>query len=245
MPTSKTKKPVLGAAFGQGGKFPTIGVVNDATVDLGAPLKDLVAALQQFLNKHFVPVWGYPATLKIYPSVDKVPKDEWIFLFIDDADAAGALGYHDVTKNGQPVSKIFVKTTQQAGEVVSVTACHELAEMLIDPGAQLWAQNLADNSFWAYEMSDAVEEQTFDVNGIPMSNFVFPAYFESWKHAKGTKFDYLGKLTKPFSLSRGGYAIVCKDGKTDNIFGSEAKARRFQKEDRRMHRSEYRKPCRD
>lgn len=232
---------VLAAAFGQGGKFPTIGVVNLATVDLGAPLPALVAALQKFLDQFFVPIWGYPAKLVIYPNVKAIPADQWQFLFMDDADTAGALGYHDLTKNGQPVSKIFVKTTLADNQSVSVTACHELAEMLIDPGAQLWAQK-PDGSFVAYEMSDPVEEQTFDIDGIQMSNFVLPSYFESWKHAKGTKFDYLGKLTKPFQIAKGGYLIVAQGGKVTEVFGSAAKAKRFAGEDRTGHRSEHRKP---
>jgi hypothetical protein len=237
---------VLGAAFNQGGQFPTIGVVNLATVPLAiAPLKcdfaALVKALQKFLDLHFVPVWGYPAKLIAYPDLKSIPADQWQFLFIDDADTAGALGYHDLTKDGQPVSKIFVKTTLADGQLVSVTACHELAEMMIDPGAQLWAQK-PDGAFIAYEMSDPVEEQTFDIDGITMSNFVFPSYFEPWHKPKSVKFDYLGKLTKPFQIASGGYLIVSDSGGVHEIFGSKAKEKRFAKEDRYCHRSEYRNP---
>jgi hypothetical protein len=56
------------------------------------------------------------------------------------ADTAGALGYHDLTHDGQPISKVFVKTTIKDGELVSVTACHELFEMVIDAIANLWAE---------------------------------------------------------------------------------------------------------
>lgn len=234
------KKILLGAAFNQGGVFPTIAVVNQATVDLGVPLAKLVPALQKFLDEHFVPIWGYPAKLAVYNDLKKIPADQWQFLFIDNADAANALGYHDLTKNGQPVSKIFVKTTLDDNQLVSVTACHELAEMLIDPGAQLWAQR-KDGSFVAYEMSDPVEEQTFDIDGIAMSNFVYPSYFEEWHKPKSTKFDHLGLLTKPFQIAKGGYLIVSNKDKVTEVFGSKAKARRFAREVRTQHRSEYRK----
>jgi len=233
-------KQVLGAAFNQGGKFPTIALVNEATVPLGPNFNAFLAALQKFLDNDFVPIWGYPARLVSYPDVKSIPKDQWPFLFIDDADAAGALGYHDLTKNGQPVSKVFVKTTLADGQSVSVTACHELAEMLIDPGAQLWARR-KDGAMVAYEMSDAVEEQTYEIDGIAMSNFVHPAYFESWHRAKSVKFDHLGLLTRPFQIAKGGYLIVSTNGKVNEVFGSKAKAKRFAKEDRRGHRSEYRK----
>src|SRR5213076_1063160 len=144
------------------------------------------------------------------------------FIYFDDADAAGALGYHDLTKNGQPVSKIFVKTTLADHQLVSVTACHELFEMAIDPIANLWAE-AADGTEYAYEMSDPVEEDTF-LDGIAMSNFVHPSWFEPFKHPPGTKFDHLGRLTKPFTMSKGGYVIIKKNGKVSQIFGSSAKA---------------------
>ncbi len=46
----------------------------------------------------------------------------------------------------------------------------------------------------------------------------------------------------PFSMTKGGYVIVKKDGKVTQEFGSKAKEKRFATEDRRGHRSEYRKP---
>jgi hypothetical protein len=78
------------------------------------------------------------------------------------------------------------------------------------------------------------------VNGIPMSNFVHPSYFEPFKHPAGTQFDHLGKLKAPFTLDAGGYSIVQEDGKIKNIFGSKAKEAASLEENRAMHRSEYR-----
>jgi hypothetical protein len=91
-------------------------------------------------------------------------------------------------------------------------------------------------------MCDAVEENTFPVDGIQMSNFLHPAWFEPFKHPPGTKFDHLGLLKRPFTLSKGGYAIIKKKGKVTDIWGSKAKERRFAKENRLGHRSEYRRP---
>jgi len=168
------------AAFNQG-QFPTIAFVNLANTPLGVDLDKLVAALAKQLQQDFVPIWGYPA--KLYVTQNAKP-DEWQVVFLNDADAANALGYHDLTKNGQPISKVFVKTTISAGEKVSVTASHELLEMLIDPGAQLWAQS-SDGKFYAYEMCDAVEAAEYLIDGIAVSDFVYPSFFESW-HKPGS-----------------------------------------------------------
>jgi hypothetical protein len=224
------------AQAGQGGPV-NVACINMATIDLGVPFDKLTAALQKCYDQHFVPVWGYP--LKLYNTKTPKPTD-WQFVYFDTADVAGALGYHDLTKDGQPVSKIFVKTTLADNQLVSVTACHELFEMAIDPIANLWAE-AANGTEYAYEMSDAVEEDTFLVDGIQMSNFVHPAWFEPFKHPPGTKYDHLGLLKNPFTMTKGGYLIVKKKGKVSQVFGSKAKAKRFGKEDRLGHRSEHRK----
>jgi hypothetical protein len=225
------------AQAGQGGPV-RIACINKATVDLGVPFGKLTATLQKCYDQHFLPIWGYP--VKLYNTTAAKPSD-WQFIYFDDADAAGALGYHDLTKNGQPVSKIFVKTTLADGELVSVTASHELFEMVIDPIANLWAE-ASDGTEYAYEMCDPVEEDTFLVGEIQMSNFLHPAWFEPFKHPAGTKFDHLGLLKKPFTMTKGGYMIIKKGGKVSEVFGSAAKARRFAKEIRLGHRSEHRKP---
>src|SRR6266852_541572 len=227
---------IFAAQAGQGGPV-SIACINKATVDLGVPFDKLTAALQKCYDQYFVPVWGYPVSL--YNTKAARPSD-WQLIYFDNADQAGALGYHDLTKDGQPVSKIFVKTTLADKELVSVTACHELFEMAIDPIANLWAE-AANGTEYAYEMSDPVEEDTFLVDGIEMSNFVHPSWFEPFKHPPGTKFDHLGLLKKPFSMTKGGYVIVKKKGKVTQEYGSRAKEKRFAKENRLNHRSEYRK----
>ncbi len=225
------------AQAGQGGPV-NIACINNATDDLGVPFDKLTATLQKCYDLHFLPVWGYP--VKLYNT--KVPKrTDWQFVYFDDADTAGALGYHDLTKDGQPVSKVFVTTTLADNQLVSVTAAHELFEMVIDPIANLWSE-APDGTEYAYEMCDPVEEDTFLVDGVQMSNFVHPSWFEPFKHPPGTKFDHLGLLTKPFSMTKGGYVIVKKKGKVTQVFGSKAKEKRFGHEDRLGHRSEYRKP---
>jgi len=224
------------AAFDHG-QVPKIACVNKATVDLGVDFDRLIPALQKFLDEHFVPVWGTPATLV---KATKPLAGAWSIVFLDDADAANALGYHDLTKNGLPLSKIFVKTTLADGQKVSVTACHELAEMMVDPAINLWADG-PNASLYAYEMCDAVEEDEFVIDGIAMSDFVYPAYFELFRKPKSAQFDCLDLLTRPFELRKGGYSLVRKGDKITQIFGSKAKERRFDREDRRLHRSEYRK----
>ena len=57
-------------------------------------------------------------------SDDFVP-GAWAMVFLDDADQPGALAYHDLTPDGWPLSKVFVKTTLENNDLVSVSASHE------------------------------------------------------------------------------------------------------------------------
>jgi hypothetical protein len=207
--------------------------------NLGVPFGKLTAALQKCYDRHFLPVWGFP--VKLYNT--RTPsRTDWQFIYVDDAkDADGTFGYHELTIHGQPVSFVFMKTILENRETVSLTASHELFEMVIDPIANMWAEKTGGREF-AYEMCDAVEEDVFLVDGLEMSNFVYPEWFEPFKHPRGTKFDHLGLLKSPFSMTKGGYVITKWRGKVTEHFGSKAKQRRFRTEDRSGHRSEYRKP---
>ncbi|HYT41411.1 MAG TPA: hypothetical protein VEP90_03640, partial [Methylomirabilota bacterium] len=155
---------------------------------------------------------------------------------------AGALGYHDLTgTNGLPYAKIFVVDILKNNMHLSSTICHELMEILLDPAVQMWAQDNNSGTLYAYEACDAVEDFEYTVNGFPMSDFVYPQFFESFRTAGSTQFDYMGKVTSPFQTTPGGYQITMVGGQVNNVFGSESKKLAYHKEDRRMHRSEYRK----
>ena len=229
-------KPVLGA-FNQG-LTPTIACFNKAETPLGFQLGDLVAAMQIYIDEHVAPVWGTPA--KLVETTDFV-KGAWAIVFLDNADQPDALAYHDLTPDGLPESKVFVKTTLDDNESVSVSASHELVEMLVDPGTNMMTTGPDPKTIYAYESADPVEALSFDVQGMSMSDFIYPSYFETF-HKKGSvQFDHMNKVTKPFQILSGGYQIIFKSGKWSQVFGSVRKEKAFQKEDRRGHRSEMRK----
>jgi hypothetical protein len=232
-------QPVF-AAFDQG-VIPTIACFNKAKTHVnqwGVTFDALVTAMQKYVSDYLAPVWGTPA--KLITSTDFV-KDAWAIVFLDTADQPGALAYHDLTPDGLPISKVFVKTTLDDKELVSVSASHELVEMLVDPAINMWTTGPEAKIMYAYESADPVEEVTFKVDGIEMSDFVFPAYFEVFRKPNSVQFDYCKKVTKPFQILSGGYQIVFKNGKESQVFGSKAKEKRFAKERRAGHRSETRK----
>ena len=218
------------------GQIPTIACFNAATISPGFELERLVATLQKFVDELFVPVWGTPARLVQTRGFEK---GAWALALLDSADVANALGYHDLTPDGLPLSKVFVRTTLDAGQKVSVTASHELAEMLVDPAINLAATG-PRGTFYAYESADAVEELEFPLDGMAVTDFVYPSWFEAFHKPGTTQFDHLARVHRPFQILPGGYMPVYRNGRWTQIFGSRAKARRFAREDRRGHRSTYR-----
>lgn len=216
-------------------RAPVVHLVNQSTIDLknwlpsGKTLADVAAALTSQARNEFAAAWGHTADVALDGSVLLSATDRpiWPLYLIDDSDQAGALGYHDIDASGNPILKVFVKDTLAAGESVTVDLSHELLESLADPFCDLCAQD-ANGTIWAYEVCDAVEEETYQINGVTVSNFVLPRYFESPAAAGVSRetFDQLGTLTQPFSLAPGGYLSYAGAGVWHQAFGgAEAKQR--------------------
>jgi hypothetical protein len=235
-----------------------IVLVNQSTVVKDADVSAWTAALQTQVTRDFLPAWGVDAKLSFLPKGQNAPGGSWVLAVLDNADQAGALGYHDMTPDGLPLGKVFAKTTVDEGGAVSVTASHELLEMLGDPDINLTAE-LDDASgkpskFYAYEVCDACEDDSFGykINGVLVSDFVYPAYFESFRTAKSTQFDFGKKITAPFTLLKGGYISVLDLGnlsegwqqltasKADSAAGINSRARiGSRRERRRISRSHW------
>ncbi len=212
----------------------TINIVNQAKTPLGQDLNAIVDACQWYVDACLKPIWNVSATIK----VATIPIANAInMLLLDTSDVEGALGYHDL-ESGLPIARIFIKTALENGEIVSGTISHELAELLVDPFCQSLVINNDTGTVYPYEVCDAVEESMFSApNGIQLSDFVYPEWFQEWSPA-GTQFDYMKVLTGAFQLDKGGYITAIQEGTITTLWGSEAKKVRWQKEDRRGHRLE-------
>jgi hypothetical protein len=189
-------------------------IVNHSTVVKDVDVSAWTKALQIQVTRDFFPAWGVDAKLTSLPHGKNAPAGNWVLSILDNADQADALGYHDITPDGLPLGKVFAKTTLDDKGSVSVTTSHELLEMLGDPDINLVAE-LDDGSgkpskFYGYEVCDACEDDSFGykIDGVLVSDFVYPAYFESFRKPKSTQFDYGKKITAPFTLLKGGYISV-------------------------------------
>lgn len=186
-----------------------IGVINESTVVADSKIAIYTAAIQTQVKRDFARFWGYDADLTFYPKGQKLPPSIWQMIILDTSDQAGALGYHDYTSAGQPIGKVFAKSDIDNGSSLPVTISHEVLEMLGDPGINLTAlyDDGKSQKLYAYENCDAVEADNlgYKINGILVSDFVTPAWFEPYP---GMKYDFMGKVKHPFTLAPGGYISV-------------------------------------
>lgn len=186
---------------------------NVSSVVTAEELTKVVAALEVQVQRDFGPVYGVSANLPIVTTPSAVGPKDWMIVVGDDSDAVGALGYHELTSNGQPLGKVFAKTDKEDGLNWSVTASHELLEMLGDPVANLLSLG-SDGQLRAYEVCDAVEDDSlgYEVDGgfgeVLVSDFVLPAWFDSTPGP----YDFCGKCDAPLKLLPGGYIGVYKNG---------------------------------
>lgn len=216
---------------------PKIACFNRAKTPLGVEWDSLIAALQVYVDKHVAPVWGTPA--RLVKSKGFI-KGAWGMVFLERAGDKSTEGVHDLTPDGLPLSKVYVRTTLENKDLVSVSASHELVEMLVDPATNLMTSGPDPSAIYSYESADPVEEVTFKVNGIPMSDFVYPAYFETFHKPGSVRFDHAKKVRRPFGMLAGGYQQIFKRGRWTEITGSTEKQKRFAREDRRGHRTTQR-----
>lgn len=230
-----------------------IAIINHYALLSDAKVEEAVVALQIQVHRDFAPVWGIDADLTYYPKGKKVPVTDWQLVILDNADQAGALGYHDLTKSGMPLGKVFAGTDATYKSSWTVTASHELLEMLGDPDINLTALVEATNTqgtLYAYETCDACEDDSFGykINNVLVSDFVYPSWFEQF-HKPGTQYDFQKKIAKPFELLKGGYIGIYNINsgsgwtqKTDDMANMEYKMRPYvgsRRERRRTPRNEW------
>jgi hypothetical protein len=185
-----------------------IAVMNETTDNnIGDDeVKSYLPAFAQQWNQDLRPVWGVDeATFTFVPRDQTPAPGTWWVVFLNDSDQAGALAYHDLTNEGLPISKVFVKTIKADNASVSVGATHEICEMAVDPWLNSAYQD-PQGVFWAGEVCDPVEDDQYgyEIGGILVTDFVTPNWF-AHQHAQ-SNIDLKGHANAAFEILTGGYA---------------------------------------
>jgi hypothetical protein len=181
-----------------------------------------VRAVNRQLREDYEPYWHTGGELRLEGKSGTKPSkqnlsdmrgDAVLYLW-DAVDVEDALGYHDTTNAGIPYGFVFTELAKQLKEDWTVTLSHEALELVGDPEVNLLVQgpHPSDSTrtvFHWYEMCDAVQAETYDIDGVDVSNFLLPLYFTGGEE-KGGRNDFLGraykgKTLRSFGVNPGGY----------------------------------------
>jgi hypothetical protein len=202
-----------------------IAVANDSKASglKDGVVADYVSAVATQVTRDFEPAWNMRASLRFIPTGHQVPPRCAVIHVAGTSDEPGALGYHTETREGFPVGYIFARDDKKFGANPGITFSHEVLEMVLDPkiADTVFHRGPHGDEFHAQEACDAVEADELGYavtltggTQILVSDFVMPDYFDdSARGRHGARYDFMGRLSEPFSLAPGGYQSVYVPGK--------------------------------
>ncbi len=189
-------------------------LINRTSLISDARFANILPALQAQCREDFCPAWGIEVPVLHFVGRNEQPDlAHWKVWFIDISGEAGALGAHTV-KDGVPDAFVAVEDDIRYGSEISVTASHEVLEMLADPLTTRMGPTIGSRQY-VIEVADATESDAdgyirpgLDGKPVWLSNFVLPAYFGLIPAGGvgGGPWDFLQRLTGPCPAQRpGGY----------------------------------------
>lgn len=211
-------------------------IVNESTnSSLTSTLVEQIAnAIQEQTATDFSLDWEtLGAVVEVLDMSQVPPTCDTIVHFVDTIpEAPDALAYHTIDNNGVPVARLGVNTILSNGgtintgaESVSCAASHEILETIEDEYCSQW-NDWDGTKKVAYEVCDPVQDESYEINGIAVSNYVTREWFDIDAGQSGI-FDKLGSLTKSRSITAGGY--VAFDDGTQQFGSAMSEAKKAQK----------------
>lgn len=209
-----------------------ITIVNRTKTLKDNEVLNAIRAINRQIKEDFEPYWSLSATLRLEGTVGAERMEDLTgakarkvkvteirgdaVIYLTDATVNGnAFGYHEANFRGIPFGFVFTELCSRLKENWTVTLSHEVLELIGDAQGNLLVQGphpkYPDKEvFHWFEMCDAVQSQTYEIDGIEVANFVLPLYFTPGEQ-EGGRNDFLGKLDddgsglSSFSVSPGGY----------------------------------------
>jgi len=200
-----------------------VSLTSDVTT---RALLQVAAAVQKQVTRDFSPSWGFPATVDAFDDLASVPSDyHQVVIFNDPTELVGRLEFAIGTQaadrliarfDAQLLQGIHLNEfTRQPFALValsdtwSVTVSHEILELIADPfGNRLVAAAVPDDADrrvnYLLEVCDPCQSIWYPVNGVPVSDFITPRYFDPVRF-EGTRYSFTGELEYPLHILDGGY----------------------------------------
>jgi Domain of unknown function (DUF4062) len=195
-----------------------VGVRNESTIVSDDEVIRVVAAFQKQISKHFKPVWGVDAELFFFGKHAEAPSHLlflWSFVIEDESRKPGLLSVQKLTAEGLPEVRVAVQAAKAQHGTWTIMASRCLLEMLVDPYINqtiFVSAGGRKGRLYAREICAPVAsaELSFLVDGVAVSNFVYPAWFEAFREPRSTQFDHRRHLTAPFEVAQDCQVNLCE-----------------------------------
>ena len=175
-------------------------------------LARVAAALQVQVTRDFAPLWHVDATVSAF-AFDDVPIGYWPIIVQDVIEECGAAGVHRTEDDEAPYVLV------RHGPTWSLTASHELLELLADPTGARRIRGDIPGQFqgnrqgrhhgpvqYLLEVCAPCEDiaTAYGIDGVVVSDFCTPAYFASCEQSSG-RYSFSGSIRKPLQVLANGY----------------------------------------
>lgn len=202
-------------------------------------MQKVIRAINIQIARDFEPYWGFGATLRLEGHTARKGKQRFQFepldmrgdgvLYVLDKFNKDLAGAHDADFRGVPAGVVYLDVSRGLKEDWTVSLSHEALEMIGDPQINLVVQGPHPEEgdrdvFHWFEMCDAVQAQTYPIDGIDVSDFVLPLYFTP-SAEPGSRNNFMGALARgrtlfqlpSFGVAPGGYIGYFDPLETDNL----------------------------
>lgn len=178
-----------------------LALVSETSSVSASELTRVSAALQKQVARDVTQHWDIQGTVDAFTSLNDVPPGYWPIIIRDDI-GQDSEGIH-CDDSGQPMALVTSDLDW------SVTASHEVLEMLVDPFGNTMIAGPSVNPDqgrveYLVEVSDPVSGKWYQVNGVKVADFFTRRYFDPVS-ADGAQYSFMGNLTAPRQILFGGY----------------------------------------
>ena len=189
-----------------------IGLVSQSPSVSQSDLVKVAAAINVQVARDLRPIWNVDATVSALTDRDAIPPGVCPVFIQDDINARGEAGIH-LTQHNQPYALV------EAGSTWSLTASHEVLELLVDPsgnrlvtssGLRIENNQVVDDPDtkveYLLEVADPSEDARFAyvIDDVLVSDFYTPNFFDHVA-AAGVRYSFSGRITGPRQVLDGGY----------------------------------------
>jgi hypothetical protein len=186
----------------------------------------VASALQTQLSRDFGPTWGVSAVVTPFLCLEDLPPQYLPVIVTPEALPGDHHGFH-LAADGRPFALVH------QGDGWSLSASHELMEMVLDPGGLLTVSgpslrdayhratgqdpvgeaaggtgggNYAQQGTVDYlvEPCDPVEGASYTIDGVAVSDFVTQHYYQV-TGGQPRRCSFLGTVSNPLEIADGGY----------------------------------------